>query len=74
MREYPVLCQVPGCGAAARHKIAARWSDGFTHEFKTYALTCAACLAAEFARAAEKQRACRLALGETLAPVEVFGR
>jgi hypothetical protein len=66
MPAYPVLCYRPGCGRPARFKIAARWSDGVTEELKTYALSCEACLAAQFAASKAKQAACRLAPGETL--------
>ena len=66
MSAYPVVCYTPGCGARAVYKIAARWSDGTTHELKTYALTCAACLAPLFTSAMAKRAACRLTVGETL--------
>jgi hypothetical protein len=66
MPPYPVLCYSPGCGAAAAFKVAARWSDGVTHELKTYALACPGCLPALFRTAAAKRAACRLAPGETL--------
>jgi hypothetical protein len=66
MPPYPVLCSCPGCGQPAVYKIAARWSDGVTQELKTYALACAGCVAAAFARSREKQAACRLVAGETL--------
>jgi hypothetical protein len=70
MPPYPVNCS--GCGAAAVYKIAARWSDGVTGELKTYALSCASCLAAQLARSRVKQAACRLAAGETLEPPGVY--
>ena len=66
MPPYPILCYRPGCGQPALYKIAARWSDGATQELKTYALTCATCLADSFHRSRQKQAACRLAPGETL--------
>jgi hypothetical protein len=66
MSPYPVICYMPGCRALAVYKIAARWSDGTTHELKTYALTCAACLPSQFASAVAKRAACRLTAGETL--------
>jgi hypothetical protein len=66
MPPYPVCCTRPGCGRPAVYKIAARWSDGVTHELKTYALACPECLGEAFARSRAKQAACRLALGETL--------
>ena len=74
MRPYPVTCQAAGCGCPATHKIAAAWSDGFTTELKTYSLTCAACLPAEWAAARVTQRACRLTAGETLGEPAVFER
>jgi hypothetical protein len=66
MPSYPVRCYHPGCGRLAIYKIAARWSDGVTHELKTYALSCAECLAGWLVRSRAKQAACRLAPGETL--------
>ena len=72
MPPYPVCCYRPGCGAAAVYKIAARWSDGVTGELKTYALSCAACLAEQFARSRLKQKSCRLAAGETLEPPGIY--
>ena len=66
MRPYPVHCSHPGCARPAEYKIAARWSDGVTHELKTYALCCGECLPDAYRRAREKQAACRLARGETL--------
>ncbi|WP_227254965.1 hypothetical protein [Frigoriglobus tundricola] len=72
MSPYPVLCYGPGCSAPAAFKIAARWSDGTTHELKTYALTCAPCLPKLFAMAVEKRAACRLTVGETLEAPGVY--
>lgn len=66
MPPYSLCCYRPGCGRPAVYKIAGRWSDGVTHELKTYALTCAECLADWFSRSLAKQAACRLAAGETL--------
>ena len=66
MPPYSVCCFQPGCVRPAVYKIAARWSDGVTHELKTYALTCENCLADWFRRSQAKQAACRLAPGETL--------
>jgi hypothetical protein len=53
-------------------KIAARWSDGVTQELKTYALTCANCLADLFRQSRSKQANCRLAPGESLEPPGIF--
>ena len=66
LRGYPVTCSAPGCVAAARFKIAAVWSDGGTHELKTYALCCPGCLSPQFALALAKHAVCVLAEGETL--------
>jgi hypothetical protein len=66
MPPYPVLCYRKGCGQKAIYKIAARWSDGVTGELKTYALSCADCLADWFRLSCQKQAACRRAPGETL--------
>ena len=66
MPPYPILCYSTAAVSLRIYKIAARWSDGVTQELKTYALTCAACLAESFHRSRAKQAACRLAPGETL--------
>jgi hypothetical protein len=72
MPSYPVRCYTPGCEELAAYKIAARWSDGVTGELKTYALSCAGCLGAWFARSRAKQAACRRAPGETLEPPGIY--
>ena len=72
MSPYPVLCSAAGCGRPAHFKIAARWSDGVTHELKTYSLACPGCLAKLFAEARVKQTRCRLAAGETLDPPAIY--
>jgi hypothetical protein len=66
MPPFPVLCYTKGCGKTAQYKIAARWSDGVTSELKTYALSCADCLALWFQSSKGKQAACRRAPRETL--------
>lgn len=66
MSHYPVVCYAPGCGAPAVYKVAAAWTDGTTAELKTYGLSCAACLSDQFARAAVRRAACRLAPAEAL--------
>jgi len=66
MPPYPVICYAVGCANPATFKIAARWSDGVTHELKTYYLACTACLPKLYASAVSKRAACRLAPGETL--------
>jgi hypothetical protein len=72
MPPYPIYCYTPGCGQLAVYKIAARWSDGLTHELKTYSLCCAQCLPAAFQRSRQKQASCRLAPGETLEPPGIY--
>jgi hypothetical protein len=66
MSPYAVLCYTHGCNRPAAYKVAARWSDGVTSELKTYGLACEGCLPRWFARARERQAACRSAAGETL--------
>jgi hypothetical protein len=66
MPAYPVRCTAPGCDKVAVYKIAARWSDGVTGELKTYALSCADCLAALYERSVARQIMCHLAPAETL--------
>src|SRR5262245_31938248 len=66
LSPYPVPCYAVGCSAPAVYKVAARWSDGVTHELKTYALACPACLPKLFAEAGKRRVACRLTVGETL--------
>ena len=72
MSPYPVRCYAPGCSELAVYKVAARWSDGNTHELKTYSLACPACLSGLFAAAVVKRAACRLAPGETLEEPGVY--
>jgi hypothetical protein len=69
---YPVLCHARGCRREAQYKIAARWSDGQTHELKTYSLCCSDCLATELSSAEARYAVCRLAPGETLTRPEVY--
>lgn len=68
--NYPITCY--SCDAPAEYKVAAEWSDGQTRELKTYALSCAGCLAASFAKAKVKQARCRLLHGETLAVPGIY--
>jgi hypothetical protein len=72
MPAYPVICYRSGCGEPAVYKVASRWSDGIIGELKTYALTCPACLAEQYARARAKRAACRLAQGEILEEPGVY--
>jgi hypothetical protein len=66
MPPYQVYCYRKGCGKPALYKIAARWSDGVTHELKTYSLSCSECLADLFRQSRVKYDACRRAPGESL--------
>src|SRR2546422_10873715 len=72
MPPYPIYCYSKDCPNLAVYKIAARWSDGVTHELKTYALCCADCLPDWFCGSRQKQAACRLAKGENLEPPGIF--
>lgn len=72
MPPYPIICYTRGCGKPAIYKIAAQWSDGVTHELKTYALCCDDCLPDWFRGSRQKQAACRLAKGEKLEPPGIF--
>ena len=72
MPPYVVSCTARGCTTPATFKVAARWSDGATHELKTYALVCPACLPKELAAARVRGAACRLAPGESLEPPVVY--
>jgi hypothetical protein len=72
--EYPVVCHRPDCTNLAEFKIAAQWSDGTTHELKTYSLSCAACLPTLFPQSREKQKNCRRTAGETLGKPGVYER
>lgn len=72
MPHYPVCCYRRGCDKLAVYKIAARWSDGITHELKTYALSCGDCLAEQYRESCARHKACRLARGETLSKPEVY--
>lgn len=72
LENYVVRCYTSGCGRQAVYKIAAHWSDGVTSELKTYALSCAECLAAQFQHSCVKQAACRTTAGEILAPPGIY--
>ena len=72
LRSYPIHCTRTGCSGLAVYKIAALWSDGTTEELKTYALCCAECLAEVFRASCDKQKACRMAKGETLETPGVY--
>jgi len=72
MPAYPVRCYQTGCERLAAFKIAARWSDGVTGELKTYALSCSECLTTLFQRSLARQKACRLAPGETLEAAWIY--
>ena len=66
MPPYPLTCTTRDCGRLAVYKIAARWSDGYTHELKTYALSCEECLRDWFRVSRAKHAACKRASNETL--------
>jgi hypothetical protein len=72
MPPYPITCYRRGCGRLAKYKIAARWSDGVTEELKTYALSCAECLADWYRLSRQKQAGCHLAPGEILDPPGIY--
>jgi len=72
MPSYPLVCYQPGCGAPARYKIAARWSDGLTSELKTYGLVCEKCLPTWFRQTLAKQGQYRLLRDETLDPPGIY--
>lgn len=48
------------------YKVASRWSDDFTWEWKTYGLVCCHCLEALYKSALQRHKACMTAPGETL--------
>jgi hypothetical protein len=64
MPPYQVFCSTHECKNTAEYKIAARWSDGVVAELKTYALSCDVHVGEWFRVAREKQKACRLTVGE----------
>jgi hypothetical protein len=72
MPPYPIFCYTRGCGRLAVYKIAATWTDGVTAELKTYALSCAECLAEWFRSSRAKQASCKLAHGERLDPPGIY--
>ncbi len=72
MPPYPVICYAPSCAEAAHFKIAARWSDGATHELKTYSLACRECLPYLFGAALARRASCQLAVGEELDQPGIF--
>jgi len=68
--RYQVTCQ--RCGLPALFKVASRWTDGHTHELKTYALVCQSCVDAALADARKRREACVTDHNETIDPPEIF--
>jgi hypothetical protein len=65
MPPYTIHCYHEGCDKEAEYKIASQWSDGVTGELKCYFLCCKDHLAGCFAKAKDKEAACRIAPGES---------
>lgn len=63
---YPIVCEGSPCSRPAVFKVASRWSDDFTWEWKTYGLVCRDCLNAMYESALLRQKACTHAPGESL--------
>lgn len=63
---YPIVCDGKHCSRPAVFKVASRWSDEFTWEWKTYGLVCRDCLDPMYESALIRQKACSMAPGESL--------
>ncbi len=63
---YRIHCQNQPCPEEALYKVASRWSDGFTWEWKTYGLYCETCILNGFGGGLARQKACAFARGENL--------
>lgn len=63
---YRIYCQGKPCPVEARYKVASRWSDGFTWEWKTYGLYCETCVLKGFTCGLAHQKVCAFARGENL--------
>ena len=68
--RYQVVCQ--RCGEPARLKVASRWTDGHTHELKTYTLVCRACVNDALTDARKRREACVTDHNEIIDAPEVF--
>ena len=69
---YEIRCGAPGCDKPAALKIAARWTNADSQEFKTYSICCEACRESEWKSAKERRANCRLAPGEEIGELEVL--
>ena len=70
--QYQPLCSAPGCGQPAAYKVAAPWSNGVSHELKSYGLACEAHRSSLLARAQLHRQNLPLAEGETLGAVGLY--
>ncbi len=70
--HYQPACSAAGCGHAAAYKLAAPWSNGTSHELKTYGLACEAHRDSLLARAQSHRRELALAEGETVGAVGLY--
>ncbi len=71
--RYRPACNVPQCTEPVLYKIAAAWSDGTSRELKNYGLACEGHRASQLELARRTHEGLRLAEGETVGPVELYG-
>ena len=69
---YAIRCGAPGCGKPAAVKIAARWTNAESQEYKTYSICCETCRDRELESARIRRASCRMAPGEEIGELEVL--
>jgi hypothetical protein len=72
MKPYRVVCYRSPCQHEAKYKIASRWSNGHSEEFKTYGLACADCLRPLLLSALKRRSLCRLHPDEIQEAPQIF--
>lgn len=70
--HYRPACMATGCQGTAIYKIAASWSDGTSHELKSYGLVCEKHRLEQWERARLRSSLLSQGAGEVVGPVEVF--
>ena len=69
---YEIRCGAPGCEKLASLKIAARWTNAESQEYKTYSICCEACRDRELKSAKNRRANCRIAPGEEIGELEIL--
>ncbi len=70
--HYEPTCSALGCEAPAHFKVAAPWSNGTSHELKSYGLACESHRNSLLAQAQSHQKNLALVEGETVGAVGLY--